>query len=70
MTEIMQLPSAELVQKDLKKLYMKLTHLKMEKIKLEETIEDILHAFDTREALRWGKAKKIEQIECLNRYIL
>jgi len=70
MTETMPLPSAELVQKDLKKLYVELAHLKVKKIELEQTIEDILHAFDTRESLRWLKAKKIAQIELLNQYIL
>jgi hypothetical protein len=70
MTETMPLPSAELVQKDLKKLYMELANLKVEKIKFEKTIEDILNVFDTREALRWVKAKKIAQIELLNQYIL
>lgn len=70
MTESMPLTSAELVQKDLKRLYVELAHLKMEKMKFEQTIEDILNTFDTREALRWVKAKKIEQIERLNRYIL
>jgi len=70
MTETIPLPSTELIQKDLKKLYVELAHLKVEKIKFEQTIEDILHTFDTREALRWAKAKKIEQIERLNRYIL
>jgi hypothetical protein len=70
MTETVPLPSAELVQKDLKKLYVELAHLKVEKIKFEQTIEDILNTFDTREALRWVKAKKIAQIEVLNQNIL
>ncbi len=70
MTESMPLTNAELVQKDLKRLYVELAHLKMEKMKFEQTIEDILNTFDTREALRWVNAKKIEQIERLNRYIL
>jgi len=70
MTETMTLPSDELAQKDLKKLYAELAHLKMEKIKFEQTIEDILNVFDTREALRWVKSKKIAQIELLNQHIL
>jgi hypothetical protein len=59
MTETVPLPSAELVQKDLKKLYVELAHLKVEKIKFEQTIEDILNTFDTREALRWRKIKAL-----------
>jgi len=70
MTETMPLPSAELVQKDLKKLYVELAHLKVEKIKFEQKIDAILNAFNTKEALRWVKAKKIAQIELLNQYIL
>jgi len=70
MIETMPITSTEIAQKDLKKLYAKQTHLKVEKIKLEQTIGNILHTFDTRDALRWIKAKKIEQIERLNRYIL
>lgn len=70
MIETMPLSSAELVKEDLKKLYSEQSHLKVKKIEFEQMIEDILHAFDTKEALRWEKSKKIAQIELLNRYIL
>ena len=70
MTETMPLPSAELLKEDLKKLYSEQSHLKVKKIEFEQIIRDILHEFDTKEALRWEKSKKIAQIELLNRYIL
>lgn len=70
MTETMSLPSAELVKEDLKRLFSEQSHLKVKKIEFEQIIKDILHAFDTKEALRWEKSKKIAQIELLNRYIL
>ena len=66
----MSLTSTELVKEDLKKLYSEQSHLKVKKIEFEQIIGDILCTFDTREALRWEKSKKIAQIELLNRYIL
>ena len=70
MIETVPLSSAESEKEDLKKLYLEQSHLKVKKIEFEQAIEDILHKFDTREALRWLKAKKIAQIELLNQYIL
>jgi len=70
MTEAIEITTTELTKKDLKKLYEEQTLLNTEKIKYKRTIGDILHAFDTREALGWKKAKKIAQMELLNRYIL
>ncbi len=70
MTEAIEITTTELTKKDLKKLYEEQTLLNTEKIKYKQTIGDILHAFDTREALGWKKAKKIAQMELLNRYIL
>lgn len=70
MTEAIITTSTEVTQEDLQKLYKKQTDLIAEKIKYELIIGDILHAFDTREALEWKKAKKIAKMELLNKYIL
>ncbi|MFX1466089.1 MAG: hypothetical protein ACFFA5_06420 [Promethearchaeota archaeon] len=70
MTEAIITTSTEVTQEDLQKLYKKQTDLIAEKIKSELIIGDILHAFDTREALEWEKAKKIAKMELLNKYIL
>ena len=70
MIETLPQPGIELVKEDLKKLYSEQSHLKVKKIELEQIIEDIINDFDTTEALRWEKAKKIAQIELLNKYIL
>lgn len=70
MSEAIITTSTEVTQEDLQKLYKKQTDLIAEKIKYELIIGDILHAFDTREALEWKKAKKIAKMELLNKYIL
>ncbi len=70
MTEAITTTSTEVTQEDLQKLYKEQTDLIAEKIKYELVIGDILHAFDTREALEWKKAKKIAKMELLNKYIL
>ena len=70
MTEAIEITSTEVTQEDLQTLYKKQTDLIAEKVKFELVIGDILHAFDTREALSWKKAKKVAKMELLNRYIL
>jgi hypothetical protein len=70
MTEAIEISSTELTQEDLQILYEKQTDLIADKVKFELVIGDILHAFDTREALSWKKAKKVAKMELLNRYIL
>ena len=63
MTEAIRITSTEVTQEDLQKLYKKQTDLIAEKAKYELVIGDILHAFDTREALSWKKAKKISGLD-------
>ena len=70
MTEAISITDTELTKEDIQKLYEKQVHLKAERIKFEQVIGIILHAFDTREALEWKKSKKIAKMELLNRYIL
>ena len=70
MIETLPQPGTELVKEDLKKIYSEQSHLEEKKIEFEQIIEDIINNFDTTEALRWEKAKKIAQIELLNQYIL
>jgi hypothetical protein len=70
MTEVIEATKTELTQEDLKNLYEEQTLLQAEKCKCEQIIGDILHAFDTREALGWKKAKKIVKLELLNKFIL
>jgi hypothetical protein len=70
MTEAIEISSTEVTQEDLQILYKKQTDLIAEKVKYELVIGDILHTFDTREALSWEKAKKVAKMELLNRYIL
>ncbi|MFX1518533.1 MAG: hypothetical protein ACFFCD_01210 [Promethearchaeota archaeon] len=70
MTEVIEVTKAEVTQEDLKILYEEQTLLQAEKSKCEQIIGDVLHAFDTREALKWRKAKKIAKMELLNKFIL
>ena len=70
MIEAIELTKIELTQEDLKTIYEEQTLLQAEKSKCEQIIGDILHAFDTREALGWKKAKKIAKLELLNKFIL
>jgi hypothetical protein len=70
MVETLPLPSTELVKEDLKKLYSEQSHLKAKKLEFKQIMDDIINEFDTKEAIRWGKAKKIAKIELLNQYIL
>jgi hypothetical protein len=70
MIETVQQPGTELLKEDLKKLYSEQSHLKIKKVEFERIIDTIVNEFDTREAIRWEKAKKIAKIELLNQYIL
>ncbi|MFX1519965.1 MAG: hypothetical protein ACFFCD_08590 [Promethearchaeota archaeon] len=70
MTETIELTKSEATQEDLKILYEEQTLLQAEKSKCEHIIGEVLHAFDTREALGWKKAKKIAKLELLNKFIL
>jgi hypothetical protein len=70
MTEVIEITEIELTKEDLQKLYEEQIILQAEKSKCEQIIGDILHAFDTREALKWKKTKKIAKLEVLNKFIL
>lgn len=70
MTEAIELARTEVTKEDLQKLYEEQTLLQAEKSKCEQIIGDILHAFDTRDALKWRKEKKRAKLELLNKSIL
>jgi len=69
MTETMHIAKTESTKEQLQKLYEEQNTLKEEINKYEQTIGDILYAFETREVLKWKQEKKIAKMKLLNKFI-